>query len=448
MASNEPRARTPPREPPDRRYFHEPAASLPASQEPPAGPCYLLVYREDEESFARANPFALRRAIITLCGGDVAQAKPLRSGALLVLTKDTNQTFRVLNTTRLMDRAVSVTVADKLNCTAGVIRCPLLDGLGNEELLQELSTQGVVQVQRLPSRDVDRRGMNPTVKLLFQGQLPQSIYCGYSLVTVSPWIPPPSQCEKCWAIGSHTTRRCRRRQPICGRCPNPHPTEQCPAETPQCLNCGEAHEAWVQECPTRLRARADHRLKQQEAREQHQRPRRPGGVTWPGVLTPRDFPPLPAPGFRRAHKTRPPPEVHAEDLSSQEPQTPRSRSRSRSPTQDVPLSRQSEAPSQGREQRRPSPRASPAVQDAPSPRPSRNGSPIRETPASTPNPSPRGKTSPGPSEADTDTLEALESPTSSEVPTESSCSPGESKQDRTPRTRGQKNKKKKKGKRN
>ena len=267
----------------------EPAAYLPPSSDPPEGTAFLLLRRCDGGSFRQANPFALRREIRGLCG-DIRGAKPIRSGALLVETGARHQTMTLLGIRTLLGHPVEPLLADRLNSVTGSVRSDQLLELSNAELLEELQDQGVCSVQRLASRDQDRWGPNPTIKLSFRGSiLPQAIRCGYSSIAVSPWVPAPKVCRHCWQ-GGHDAKVCRRRQPTCGRCSGNHPTRGCEG-APSCPNCGAPHPAWDRSCEMQRQIRAYHREQQQLAREAHRHPRGPGKATWPN-LTVEEWPPL------------------------------------------------------------------------------------------------------------------------------------------------------------
>ena len=257
---------------PDRRSETEPPAVLPPNRAIPEGPCFLLMNRADKVPFGKANPFALRRALDQLVG-PLETAKPIRSGALLLKTRHRAQTDTLLACTQMMDRAVAVTVADRLNAVEGVVRSEALTSLSNAELLRELAGQGVVRVQRLRSRNAEEWGPNPTIRMSFQGQfLPRGIRCVYLTIPVDPWVPRKPMCQHCWQSG-HDTRRCHFRTPTCGRCSGSHPTDGCerPMKCPNCGPEGRGHRAWDRNCPFQRDLRAEHRDAQRNAREAHRR---------------------------------------------------------------------------------------------------------------------------------------------------------------------------------
>ena len=106
--------------------------------------------------------------------------KPLRSGSLLVETDTGLQATLLMRARVLHGSPVTVTLADRLNCVQGCIRSDSLTELSNEELLEELMSQGVCRVERLRLRNVRVLGPNPTARLSFRGNvLPLAMRCGY-----------------------------------------------------------------------------------------------------------------------------------------------------------------------------------------------------------------------------------------------------------------------------
>ena len=243
---------------------------LPQSTVPPEGPCFLLMSRTDKGSFARVNPFTLRRGLDQLVG-PLETVKPIRSGALLVRTRASSQTATLMACREIAGLSISVATADRLNAREGVVRSEALVSLSNQELLDELAEQGVVRVQRLRSRNLEEWGPNPTIRMSFRGDtLPQAIRCGYMVIAVDPWVPPPQHCRKCWEYG-HPTQGCRRRDPICARCGRGHSEADCTREAPQCFKCGRAHPVWDRNCRFNREKRESHYFAQQEAKATHRR---------------------------------------------------------------------------------------------------------------------------------------------------------------------------------
>ena len=287
----------------------EPPATLPLSQTPPEGAVILLMKREDGGPFQTVNPFEIRRQLDQNIGR-LREAKPIRSGALLLHTNTATQTILLMKTTTFMGMTVKVEYAERLNTIEGVVRSEQFISLTNTELLTETMEQEVVRVQRLPSRNIKERGPNPTVKLSFHGKdLPQYLYCGYSKVRVDPWVKPPTQCRNCWALMSHETRHCRSRRQTCGKCAGQHETDSCEAGVSRCALCDGPHPAWHRRCPAHAEANEIHKEETQRKKDEHRAKgdvtSRPSPPIWPpspeewpipgeSIVTPARRPPPPA----------------------------------------------------------------------------------------------------------------------------------------------------------
>ena len=72
----------------------EPAVSLPPDETIPEGPAFVLI-KKTSGNYLRANPFALRREIDAKYG-TVLSVKALRTGSLLVESKNSKQTEHLL----------------------------------------------------------------------------------------------------------------------------------------------------------------------------------------------------------------------------------------------------------------------------------------------------------------------------------------------------------------
>ena len=84
---------------------------------------FLFVKCLDERvDLGKINPFKLAKSINGICG-DVYQVKPLRNGQLLIEVKDKSQAEKLLKCRAILDDqyVVVVSLADKLNCSKGVI---------------------------------------------------------------------------------------------------------------------------------------------------------------------------------------------------------------------------------------------------------------------------------------------------------------------------------------
>ena len=276
-------------------------ARLPPPTEPPEGPAFLLVKLAGNKSLKGTNPFSIRRWIIHTCG-EVATAKVIRSGALLVKTLTTEQNHNLMKATSFLGRQCSVEVAERLNSVQGLIYSPDLKNLSEETLLAELAPQGVIEVMRFASKP-KATSSNPLVRVRFSGlALPSRLFCGYLAVPVRPWVPGPRQCRRCWEFG-HMATTCRpTKQERCGRCSaTDHSTKGCKREA-YCYKCREAHAMWRREC--RAWQTAKEGAREAEAYADQRSASGPWGpptaLPYISALSAEDFPPLPPP-------TQPPP---------------------------------------------------------------------------------------------------------------------------------------------
>ena len=175
--------------------------------------------------------------------GTFIHARVIRSGALLVRAPTQDAARAALTIRTIGGHPVKGVVADKLNSTLTSVRSTDLLGLSDEELLAELQSQGVVEVQRLRSRNPERP--NPRIQLRFCGKVvPKVIRAGYLYIEVELWTQRPQRCANCDRFG-HTDRDDRqcRAQARCGRCQGDHPAPLCPLQiVAWCRHCELLHE--------------------------------------------------------------------------------------------------------------------------------------------------------------------------------------------------------------
>ena len=104
-----------------------------------------------------------------------------------------------------------------LNTSKGIIRYRDLEGVTDEEVLENLSSQDVTAVKRIKVRR--NNGLVPTniFILTFSSSMPPNlIKAGYHNIPVGPFIPNPLRCFKCKKYG-HGQNTCPRKL-TCARC--------------------------------------------------------------------------------------------------------------------------------------------------------------------------------------------------------------------------------------
>ena len=91
-----------------------------------------------------------------------------------------------------------------MNSSRGIIRCPDLAGVDEEEIAFELADQNVVAARRIRVFwDGIRRDTN-TIVLKFKTVIfPKTLNVDYMKVPVDLYIPNHLQCHKCFKFGHH-----------------------------------------------------------------------------------------------------------------------------------------------------------------------------------------------------------------------------------------------------
>ncbi|GBN33074.1 hypothetical protein AVEN_7612-1 [Araneus ventricosus] len=147
-----------------------------------------------------------------------------------------------------LDLPVTISPHKTLNFRRGVVSDDELLFSSDEEILEGLSSQGVINVRRILTRKGTDAICTKHVILTFSSTvLPSSIKAGYINIRVRPSIPYPLRCFKCQKFG-HSQAVCRGKQ-ICSRCAfEGHSYSGCQSK-PKCANCHRAHESASKSCP-------------------------------------------------------------------------------------------------------------------------------------------------------------------------------------------------------
>ena len=201
---------------------------------------------EQEKPISALSPFAIQKGFQGIAG-DPQSVKRLRNGSFLIQCKSKKQSEQLLRATRLVDRGMRVTPHKQLNSSKGVIRCPDLKGVSEEEIKTELASQGVTEVHRVTIRKGTERVSTNTLFLTFCNPvLPPVLKVGYLNVRVQLYVPSPMRCFKCQKFG-HVRDRCSGEE-VCGVCCKA--THDGPCTDPaHCANCGGDHPSSSRNCP-------------------------------------------------------------------------------------------------------------------------------------------------------------------------------------------------------
>ena len=251
--------------------FQTPKQALPkALQYDPQVELKLLIMPIDKtKNLKKVSPLTIAKVVKAKCGTDSVQSiKQISSGILIVCRNIKQQ--RMLKEIEVIGN-IPVRVTDPPQGVKGIIFDVPLE-MTQEEILQELKSQGVLTVTRMTKRaqasDIieGQSSANPqrielkSVILTFKTQLPQQIHLCFQIFKVKQYIPNPIRCFKCQRFG-HPAQQCRYKE-RCVRCGGPHNFETCPQkESPKCVNCGGLHSAAYGGCTSAKTAQAIQKVK-------------------------------------------------------------------------------------------------------------------------------------------------------------------------------------------
>ncbi|XP_030246511.1 uncharacterized protein LOC115565467 [Drosophila navojoa] len=223
-------------------------------------PKYIVINRKDNKSFENVSPFLIKKTIDYTCGGEVDLCKKTRAGTLLIKTKNTLPTMKLLKIKNMADIEVEAAEHKALNFSKGEIYCNELRNIEEAEILDELKPQSVTEVRKIFKKQ--DQGMTETglIVTFATHNLPEAIKIGYESTRVRPYIPLPLRCRKCLRFG-HPTLICKSTEDTYKNCSQTtHTTENetCTNEK-CCLNCinnsevDPKHSPLDRNCPTFLK---------------------------------------------------------------------------------------------------------------------------------------------------------------------------------------------------
>ena len=155
----------------------------------------------------------------------------------------------LLRLKKFHDLKVQVSLHGSLNTCKGVVRCPDLKGVSEQEILEEMREQGVINVRRIRVRRDDAlKDTNTFVFTFNTSVLPKQLKVAFLRVSVDPYILNPLRCYACQVFGHHENK-CHREE-ICSNCgESKHSTDETDCKRPpKCVNCKEDHPANSRQC--------------------------------------------------------------------------------------------------------------------------------------------------------------------------------------------------------
>uniref|UniRef100_A0A034V434 Nucleic-acid-binding protein from mobile element jockey n=1 Tax=Bactrocera dorsalis TaxID=27457 RepID=A0A034V434_BACDO len=197
--------------------------------------------------------FAIHRGIKQI-SSEVHSISTLRDGKLLILVKSNKIAEKFIKAKQLENVcSISAKLHESLNYVKGTVFAPFLNNVAEEEIVKELSSQGVVAAYKFKKTFDGNLHPSGVVLLTFNlYHLPSKIDIAWCKVLVRQYIPLPMRCKSCQLLG-HTKNYCKR-SPLCANCSlPPHSPSDC--ERTFCANCAQPHPSSSKECPKFLQSK-------------------------------------------------------------------------------------------------------------------------------------------------------------------------------------------------
>jgi len=234
-------------------------------------PRFLVISSNDDGALLKLSPFTIQQGLEGLAG-EPKSVKKMRNGSLLVECFTEKHSRCLLKSKIFCNISITVTAHSSLNSSKGVIRSRDLEGVSEDEICKNLSSQGVKTVKRINVRRNNELIPTNTLILTFdKPTLPLSVKAGYLNIPVVPFIPNPLRCFNCQKFG-HGQNTCRNKL-TCARCGQvDHDSKTCQNDM-ACSNCKGKHFAYSRECPKWKsekqvqQVKVEKRLSYQEARK-------------------------------------------------------------------------------------------------------------------------------------------------------------------------------------
>nr|XP_042902463.1 uncharacterized protein LOC122270162 [Parasteatoda tepidariorum] len=206
----------------------------------------FLILSSTEKKLSSMSPFLVQKSLETHIGNP-KNVRQMPSGDLLVETNSEKQSASLLKLHQLGNVNITVTPHNTLNISKGVISDNSLQSLPTSEIIEGLSSQGVIDARHITIKKGTEIFTTQHLILTFNNpDLPTDIKAGYKNCKVRPYIPNPLRCFKCQKFG-HATNNCRGKE-TCSRCGQTGHTYQSCSSPEKCVNCNEPHSANSRRC--------------------------------------------------------------------------------------------------------------------------------------------------------------------------------------------------------
>lgn len=203
--------------------------------------------------------FAIHRSIRAV-SSEIQSVSELRDGNILLLVKNKIIAERFLSLKELPGICnIKAKYHENLNFSKGTVFAPFLNNVPEEEIVSELSSQGVVAAYKFQRKNNDKMQPTGVVLLTFDlYHIPEKMDIAWRKVHVRQYIPNPMRCKSCQLLG-HTAKFCKR-SPACSICNfPPHSPVECTRTF--CANCFADHPSSSNKCPKFIQAKETLKIK-------------------------------------------------------------------------------------------------------------------------------------------------------------------------------------------
>uniref|UniRef100_W8AFQ2 Nucleic-acid-binding protein from transposon X-element n=1 Tax=Ceratitis capitata TaxID=7213 RepID=W8AFQ2_CERCA len=218
---------------------------LPAVQTNKNPKFVVLEAVDKKKTLSQYSCFAVHRSI-NVISKEIQSISELRDGNLLLLVNNENVAEKFIASKELHGIcAIKAKYHDHLNFNKGTVYAPFLSYVPEDEIIKELSSQGVVAVYKFQK--------NGVVLLTFDlFHIPEKLNIAWRKVSVRQYFPSPMRCKNCQLLG-HTAKFCKR-SPACEICSlPPHSPDVCTRIF--CANCSSSHPSSSNICEKFLQAK-------------------------------------------------------------------------------------------------------------------------------------------------------------------------------------------------
>ena len=212
-------------------------------------PRYYMIEGTDETRPMSKTTPTKGNLILRSLIGTVERVIRLGNGNLIVGLQREGQVSNLMGITSFGNSPCKVSPHTSMNSKKGVIRCSAYKGIAEEEIVEDLSSEGVTNAKKTYYQRDGQKRETATIILTFDcPELPKEIKAGYLIIKVEPYIPNPLRCFGCNRFG-HPKDRCKRKA-CCARCGSTEHIEDRECQLPpHCVNCEGEHSSFSKDCP-------------------------------------------------------------------------------------------------------------------------------------------------------------------------------------------------------